>query len=110
MTGVMMATTRAVMVPGVPVDSTELRRAVTVRGIREHLEAFQSFADQSHGTRANGTVGFERSVDYVAAKAQAAGYHVTVQRFKFRKKKRTVHSANVLADTPDGSTDHTVVV
>jgi aminopeptidase S len=106
----MMATTRAVMVPGVPVDSTELRRAVTVRGIREHLEAFQSFADQSHGTRANGTVGFERSVDYVAAKAQAAGYHVTVQRFKFRKKKRTVRSANVLADTPDGGADHTVVV
>jgi Zn-dependent M28 family amino/carboxypeptidase len=76
-------------VTAVPVDSSKLRRAVTVNGIQKHLDAFQSFADQSNGTRVDGTVGFEKSVDYVAAKARGAGYNVTVQRFTFDRWEET---------------------
>jgi aminopeptidase S len=97
------------------VDSTKLRHAVTVNGIQRHLHAFQSFANQSHGTRVDGTVGFQRSVDYVAAKARAAGYHVTVQPFTFRPQDGPaqgvpIRSANVLADTPGGDPNHIVVL
>jgi Zn-dependent M28 family amino/carboxypeptidase len=76
-------------VAGVAADSSKLRQAVTVKGIQRHLDAFQSFADQSNGTRVDGTVGFEKSVDYVAAKARAAGYNVTVQRFSFDRWEET---------------------
>jgi Zn-dependent M28 family amino/carboxypeptidase len=76
-------------VTAVPVDSSKLRQAVTVKGIQKHLNAFQSFADQSNGTRVDGTVGFEKSVDYVAAKARGAGYNVTVQRFTFDRWEET---------------------
>jgi Zn-dependent M28 family amino/carboxypeptidase len=76
-------------VTAVPVDSSKLRQAVTVKGMQQHLNAFQSFADQSNGTRVDGTVGFEKSVDYVAAKARGAGYNVTVQRFTFDRWEET---------------------
>ncbi len=60
-----------------------LERAVTPWGIKEHLRAFQSFADKSGGTRVDGSVGFEKSVAYVARKAKKAGLKVTVQPFTF---------------------------
>ncbi len=60
-----------------------LERAVTVFGIKHHLKAFQRFADESDGTRVDGSVGFEKSVAYVARKAKAAGLKVTVQPFSF---------------------------
>ena len=78
-------------------DSTALRTAVTVPGMQAHLNAFQGFANASGGTRVDGTAGFENSVDYVAAKAAAAGLDVTVQRFTFDRFEETAPS--ILART-----------
>jgi Zn-dependent M28 family amino/carboxypeptidase len=67
-----------------PVDRTrEFRRAVTVRGIRQHQAAFQEIADAHGGTRAAGTSGYEASVDYVVDRLERAGYTPEVQEFTF---------------------------
>ena len=89
-----LAVALAVAVPvgisAVGVDSSALREAVTVEGILEHQAAFQEFANLSvtdpdfgFPTRVDGSVGFTESVAYVAARARAAGYLVTVQPFTF---------------------------
>jgi Zn-dependent M28 family amino/carboxypeptidase len=64
-------------------DTTELRDAVTVDGVEEHLEAFQQIAKDNGGTRASGTPGFDASGDYVADRLLDAGYRVTEQEFTF---------------------------
>jgi Peptidase family M28/PA domain len=56
---------------------------VTLEGVREHQAALQKIADNSNdpvypGTRAAGTVGYDRSVDYVAGLLRKAGYNVTL--------------------------------
>jgi hypothetical protein len=69
-----------------PVDTSALRDAVTVDGIREHLAALEAIADanvfEGVPTRATGTPGHEASVDYVMAKMQAAGFNVSQQPFE----------------------------
>jgi Zn-dependent M28 family amino/carboxypeptidase len=80
-----------------PVDSSALRNAVTVSGLTQHLNAFQSFAKGNPKTRVDGTRGFEDSVTYVAGKVRAAGYNVTVQRFLFDRWEET--TAPVFART-----------
>src|SRR5262245_42905739 len=63
--------------PSNPVkESRELRRAVTVPGIRQHQRALQRIADRNGGTRAANTPGYDESVDYIVRKARAAGYRV----------------------------------
>jgi Zn-dependent M28 family amino/carboxypeptidase len=68
------------------VDTKELRSAVTVEGIREHLTALQAIADanifEGVPTRATGTAGHEASVDYVVEKMEAAGFNVSLQQFE----------------------------
>jgi Zn-dependent M28 family amino/carboxypeptidase len=64
-------------------ESQGFRRAVTVDGIREHQLALQQIADANGGTRAVGTPGFDASVDYIVAKATAAGYKVTLDPFTY---------------------------
>ncbi len=66
-----------------PVDTQDLRDAVTVEGVRAHQAAFQGFADANDGTRASGTPGYDESAAYVADQMLAAGYDVTVQPFDF---------------------------
>jgi Zn-dependent M28 family amino/carboxypeptidase len=61
----------------------KLLECVTVEGVREHQAAFQAIADANGGTRSSGTPGYDRTVDYAAAKLRAAGYDVTVQPFDF---------------------------
>jgi Zn-dependent M28 family amino/carboxypeptidase len=78
----------------VGVDSTALRTAVGTAGMNAHLVKFQEFGQESiaefhHPTRVDGSVGFTRSVDYVAAQAQAAGLQVTVQPFTFDRFEET---------------------
>ena len=65
-------------------NSRKLRNAVTVEGIMEHLEAFQSFADADTGNRLSGTSGYGSTVEYVAARAEAAGLDVTIQEFEYQ--------------------------
>jgi Zn-dependent M28 family amino/carboxypeptidase len=49
----------------------------------EHLEAFQSFADASGGTRASGTPGYDASASYVADTLAAVGFSIERQVFDF---------------------------
>ncbi len=65
------------------IDSTRLRKAVTVGGILAHQRVFQRIANQNDGTRASGTPGYDASADYVKKALKKAGYKVTVQEFTF---------------------------
>jgi Zn-dependent M28 family amino/carboxypeptidase len=67
----------------VKVDTSDLREAVTVDGIRAHQAAFQAIADANGGTREASSPGYDASVDYVKDQALAAGYNVTVQEFEY---------------------------
>ncbi|MGB5756596.1 MAG: M20/M25/M40 family metallo-hydrolase [Acidimicrobiales bacterium] len=64
-------------------DTSELRNAVTVEGIRSHQAAFQDAADANGGTREASTPGYDASVDYVVAQLEDAGYEITVQGFDY---------------------------
>jgi Zn-dependent M28 family amino/carboxypeptidase len=60
-----------------------LLECVTLSGVREHQAALQAIADGNGGTRAAGTPGYEKSVEYVFKKMKAAGYNVTLNSFPF---------------------------
>lgn len=82
---VVLAATLLVTAAAAPVesiDSTDMRVALTVPGIREHLAALQRIAATEGGTRAMGTPGYEASVQYVRQRLSAAGYRVSTQRFQ----------------------------
>jgi len=68
-------------------SSEKLRRAVTVEGVLEHLQAFEDIAEANpvNGipVRASGTAGYDQSVAYVVSQLRAAGYTPTVQTFEF---------------------------
>ena len=66
-----------------PSTARELRDAVEVDGILDHLDALQDIADDNDGTRASGTPGYEESVDYVVHRLRRAGYRPEVQEFTF---------------------------
>ena len=83
---VLVAVPAATPAPGV--DSSALRNAVTVNAIKAHEAKFQQFANASttafgFPTRVDGSVGFTKSVDYVASKMRSYGYSVTLQDFTF---------------------------
>jgi len=89
-------------------DTTALRRAVTVSGVREHQLALQNIADMHDGTRASGTSGFNASARYVTRVLTDAGYQVRRQFFDYELFRQDAPS--VLDPTaPDGPayTDHT---
>jgi Zn-dependent M28 family amino/carboxypeptidase len=65
------------------VNTSKLRRAVTVGGILAHERALQRIANQNDGTRASGTPGFAASASYVKKTMKAAGYTVKEQKFSF---------------------------
>jgi Zn-dependent M28 family amino/carboxypeptidase len=67
---------------GAPIDTQPLRDAVTVQGIKQHLQKFQDIGTE-FGNRQSGTAGFDASADYVAKKLEAAGYKTRVQSFDF---------------------------
>ncbi|MGH2791000.1 MAG: M28 family peptidase [Actinomycetota bacterium] len=75
------------IVPSAPaavgVDSTALRNAVTLAGIREHQQEFQNIANANGGTRLAGTSGYDQSADYVFDRLVAAGYSPVRQVFDF---------------------------
>jgi hypothetical protein len=60
-----------------------LRKAVTTKGIDEHLKAFQLHGDLNGGNRAGGSPGFEASANYVTARLERKGYTVTDDFFDF---------------------------
>jgi Zn-dependent M28 family amino/carboxypeptidase len=66
-----------------PIDSSQLREAVSADGALTHMEALQAIADANNDTRASGTPGYEASVAYVVEQLETAGYDVEVQSFMF---------------------------
>lgn len=67
------------------VNSTheKLLECVTLQGVRAHQAALQAIADANGGSRAAGTPGYDRSVEYIESKMTAAGYVVTRNAFPF---------------------------
>ena len=64
-------------------QSQQLRKAVKVKGIQQHLRALQQIADDNDGNRASGTPGYTASRNYVVKSLRNAGYRPTVQSFPF---------------------------
>ena len=64
-------------------DSSALRNAVTLAGVRAHQKEFQKIANANGGTRVAGSPGYDKSADYVEGKLKKAGYTVTRQAFQF---------------------------
>lgn len=56
---------------------------MTGDGAMEHLEAFQAIADE-HGDRAEGTPGYQASVDYVIDTMEAAGWDAEAVPFTYQ--------------------------
>jgi len=68
--------------PGLPAaDTSAIREAVTLEGVRRHLEAFQTIGTANGGNRAALRPGYDASVAYVRSQLETAGYAVTVQTF-----------------------------
>lgn len=65
------------------VDTSELRAAVTVAGIRAHQQELQNIATANGGTRVAGSSGYDDSAEYVFNLLDAAGYDVSYQPFDF---------------------------
>lgn len=79
----MLATLTGTAIAAPPVDTEELREAVTVEGVREHQQAFQDIADANGGVRSASTSGYDESVDYVVDRMLAAGYDVSLDDFDY---------------------------
>jgi hypothetical protein len=81
-------------------NTTELRDAVTLAGVRAHQAQFQAFANQSDGTREASTLGYKLSADYVASSMEAAGYRVSRQSFEYNFYEEL--AAPIVIGTSDG--------
>jgi aminopeptidase Y len=71
-------------------------------GAFRHLQALQDIAAASGGNRAAGTVGYDRSAQYVAERLKEAGYAVRFEEFEFpffEEKSPPV----LIASKPDGA-------
>src|SRR5699024_1860845 len=68
--------------------------------VHDHLEAFQSIAENHNGNRAAGTSGYVASAEYVEEKLQAAGYETTRQRFTFLYQEVLTESLSVVSPNP----------
>lgn len=68
---------------GVGVDTSELNEAVTLEGVKSHLEVFQQIADDNDGNREASSSGYFDSVSYVGQAMALAGYRVNVQLFPY---------------------------
>jgi aminopeptidase Y len=66
-----------------------------------HLRALQDIASASGGNRAAGTLGYDRSAEYVAERLREAGYVVRFEEFEFPFFEERAPPA-LLVSTPDG--------
>lgn len=79
----MVATLAATATAAPPIDTEEVRDAVTVEGVRAHQQAFQRIAGANGGTRSASTSGYDESVDYVVNQMLGAGYEVNLDQFDY---------------------------
>ena len=78
----------AIAVPAqaaVATDTQELRDAVTVDSVVDHLEALQAIADANDDNRAAGTPGHDASLLYMQGLLDAAGYDTWTQEFSYER-------------------------
>lgn len=69
--------------PAMPTaDSTALREAVTIEGVRRHLDQLEAIADANDGNRAATTPGYDASVQYIEGQLSPAGYEVQAEAFE----------------------------
>ncbi|KWX65936.1 M28 family metallopeptidase [Mycobacterium sp. NAZ190054] len=68
--------------PPAPPLRPELADKVTVDGVYRHLVELQEIADANGGNRADGTPGFQASVDYVAQLLRDNGFDVQTPEFE----------------------------
>ena len=101
---------------GPPPDlSRELAGKVGADGMYVHLNELQKIADVNDGTRANGTPGYDASVDYVAKFFQDKGFDVQTPEFEILDRSEggnpqltvggrnhSVDQASLLITTPRG--------
>ncbi len=79
---------------------SKLTECVSAEGVAEHLDAFQTIADENGGNRAADTDGYEASVDYVVETLTAAGWQVSIDEFDY-----AYRDPSVLEQiTPDAAT------
>lgn len=71
--------------PGIPTATPDLAnglaKRVTVESMLTHLRALQNIADANGGNRADGTPGFDGSVNYVAKALRDKGFDVQTPQF-----------------------------
>src|SRR4029078_3524675 len=60
----------------------EVAGKVTADGMYTHLRKLQEIADANRGNRAQGTPGFDASVDYVAKVLKDKGFDVSTPEFE----------------------------
>ena len=65
------------------IDSSALRKAITVSNVRAHQSELQKIANRNGGTRVAGSQGHLDSAAYVYDKLKKAGYQVAYQPFDF---------------------------
>ncbi|MFE5671453.1 M20/M25/M40 family metallo-hydrolase [Agromyces sp. NPDC056523] len=82
-------------------DTSDLQDAVTVDGVKEHLEEFQAIATANGGNRAAGTSGHEASLEYVESQLEGAGYTTTRQEFTYERTNFTGTSLSRTSPDPD---------
>ena len=90
--------------------SAALREAVTPGGILEHERRFAAIAEENGGNRAAGTPGYRASAEYVARTLREAGYEVKTQRFGLPDEGEGDATTNVIATSPEGDEEHTVML
>ncbi|CRK58695.1 Aminopeptidase Y (Arg, Lys, Leu preference) [Alloactinosynnema sp. L-07] len=71
---------------------------ISVANVQAHLTELQTIATNSNGNRAHGTPGFQRSLDYVKGKLDAAGFTTSTQPFTHNG----ATGYNLIADWPGG--------
>lgn len=96
----------------------DLAQRITVDAMFGHLRKFQEIADANGGNRAQGTPGYDASIDYVAQLLRDKGYDVQTPEFErldtvgggnpsltVSGRRFSVEQASLLVPTPDGGLD-----
>jgi hypothetical protein len=65
-----------------PVTPQDIADKVTVDAMVTHLQRLQDIADTHDGTRADGTAGFDATVDYIAQFLRDKGFDVSTPEFE----------------------------
>jgi len=101
--------------PAPATDPADLADRVTVDGVFGHLQRLAEIADANGGNRADGTAGYDASVDYVAGILRDNGFDVTTPEFDrlvvadpgkptltVAGRAQSVDQASLLVNTPRG--------